>query len=342
VTIMRRPVRCSNISKRLVAPHETRARRRDWHNRRHHAFTLIELIVCVAIIMVLIALLLPAVQAIRDASRRTQCKNNLFQLGVGLHNYHDVHRTFPPGYVSTVGSSGEDLALGWGWAAMILPFVEHSTLWREIPFDLTAGSPACSTVAASRMKLFVCPSDWGARSTADSYVACFGRGAIGNALDRSDGVFFRNSRIRLCDIDDGALTILVGERSGRVGMSDWAGVFDEAVFISRQSTKSKAMTSTPSRVLGHTGLATSAADSVDVAQGTVSVTAGEYHPARLADMNRTMVPGCSADFGGIHSTGSHFLFVDGAVRFLSIDVDSTVYAALATRAGRELVNGTDF
>src|SRR5260370_39135524 len=102
--------------------------------RQSSGFTLIELLVVIAIIAVLVALILPAVQQAREAARRAECKNNLKQIGLALQNYHGSHNTFPPGYVSTFDSSGNDTGPGWGWAAMILPEFEQTALQNSISF----------------------------------------------------------------------------------------------------------------------------------------------------------------------------------------------------------------
>ena len=108
--------------------------KRRWSLKR--AFTLIELLVVIAIIAVLIGLLLPAIQKVREAANRIRCQNNLKQIGLALHNYHDANNRFPPGYASGVASNGEDTGPGWGWAAQILPHMEQSPLANSIRYSL--------------------------------------------------------------------------------------------------------------------------------------------------------------------------------------------------------------
>src|ERR1700737_1080281 len=109
--------------------------------RSRRAFTLIELLVVIAIIGVLIGLLLPAVQKIRETSNRLKCKNNLKQIGLALHGYHDRMGRLPPGYQTRVAADNSDLGPGWGWAAFLLDDLEQGNLQRQIRFDRGIADP---------------------------------------------------------------------------------------------------------------------------------------------------------------------------------------------------------
>src|SRR6516162_8749056 len=138
------------------------------------AFTLIELLVVIAIIAVLIALLLPAVQSAREAARRAQCTNNLKQIGLALHNYHQALDAFPPGYVSSVDRTvlnacdmdqedqhGVDLGTGWAWGAMILPYLEQQPLYNSINFNLSVAFHQNDTCSLTALSVYLCPTDPG-------------------------------------------------------------------------------------------------------------------------------------------------------------------------------------
>ena len=178
---------------------------------RRSGFTLIELLVVIAIIAVLVALLLPAVQQAREAARRSQCKNNLKQIGLALHNYMETHTKLPPG-----GTYQSGVAAGAGWSvqARILPFVEQASLQNLIDFSKNYNvSPNANTVTSMRLSLFMCPSETNDRSYPDgaityyplNYAANYGSWFVWDpATNRgSDGMFFPNSRLSDRDCTDG-------------------------------------------------------------------------------------------------------------------------------------------
>ena len=141
---------------------------------RSHGFTLIELLVVIAIIAVLIALLLPAVQAAREAARRSQCTNNIKQIGLGLHNYHSAHDAFPPGAINNARARAGNINTDWAqWSpqALLLPFVEQTPLYNAANFSWgynPFGDPCTqinSTVANTVISSFLCPSDTNAGKT---------------------------------------------------------------------------------------------------------------------------------------------------------------------------------
>jgi len=184
---------------------------------RRRAFTLVELLVVIAIIGILVALLLPAIQAAREAARRTQCNNHLKQIGIGLQNYHDTYRIFPPSYVN----NGPEIM--WGWGLLILPQMEHQALYDSID-PVTWGGGGGNPVHRADQNLnlqlkipgYRCPSD-PHRSDTNPYFAATGAGGASNYVI-SEGVASYDTGIQhtahtMADIIDGTSnTILVGER----------------------------------------------------------------------------------------------------------------------------------
>ncbi len=200
------------------------------------AFTLVELLVVIAIIGILIALLLPAVQAAREAARRIQCAGNFKQVGLALHNYHGSHNKFPPG----VSWDWSESYFGWSWSVYILPYLEQDVLNNAIDFNSTQYWSAGSLeVGAYPIGVYNCPSDpkaggwteWGSgfnqgpnavddfRTTnlcgvADSHL--WGRDAARG--ENCNGVFFAKATIKISDITDGtSSTLCVGEVTGARG-----------------------------------------------------------------------------------------------------------------------------
>lgn len=287
-----------------------------------HAFTLIELLVVIAIIGILIALLVPAVQKVREAAGRLQCQNNLKQIGLGLHNYHDVFRKLPPGYASSVDpSTNADLGPGWGWAAHMLPYLEQGNLHKQIEFSADIGAASNALARVQVLEILRCPAEMmapptfvAAKTTIDiafsSYIGMYGTGEVTNDPGNGNGVFYRNSRTRLTDISDGASnTIMVGERHARLALGAWAGAVTGAE-VPPGMPSPLGPEGAPVLCLGHTG---------EAASGHTP-----NNPTNHVD-----------DFGSDHVTGAHFLFADGSVHLIGNTVSPLVWEALGTRAGNE-------
>ncbi len=293
------------------------------------AFTLLELLVVTAILGVLVALLLAAVQRARAAAGRAQCANNLRQLGVALHNYHGSRAALPPGNVANRPSNPYPFA---GWPTFVLPYIEQEAVWGLVQAAYAANpyfaTPPHDTYKARPQKLFGCPADPRTPGPTTRYQKPGGPfaltaylGVMGQHATSEDGVLYSDSKVRLTDISDGtSSTLMAGERppdpTEEMGWC-YAGV-------GQLSTGSLDM------VLGVR----------ETNQQTVLQAAkcwpGPYHfgPGRVENI-------CDAfHFWSLHPGGANFLFADGSVRFLSYHADS-ILPALATRAGGEVVTLPD-
>ncbi len=223
--------------------------------RRSKGFTLIELLVVIAIISLLVALLLPAVQQAREAARRTECKNNLKQIGLALHGYEAAHGAFPPGYVSSPGIPAmgpvdpqfNDAGQGWGWQTALLPYLEQFALYDSLNLNLPCYDPANSAAVRTPLSIFRCPSDSAGGNPAygdtvnvldinSQTLAVFGRSNyvanVGNSTLwcswpvtlQPNGALYRNSNVRVVDVRDGLTnTVFVGERSSNLADTVWPG-----------------------------------------------------------------------------------------------------------------------
>ncbi len=190
------------------------------------AFTLIELLVVIAIIAVLIALLLPAVQAAREAARRISCVNNLKQLGIALHGYHDVHNTFPAGGWIALPTQPLTRNMNMGWSAAVLPWLEQRPLYDGLNLSFPYNNAVHSTAASTVLAVYLCPSEprktlWNRYpgdlfDSADAdYGGMYGPRGLGNPAFTNNppaGPMIFNRAISLAQITDGASqTIQVGE-----------------------------------------------------------------------------------------------------------------------------------
>ena len=297
------------------------------------AFTLIELLVVISIVAILFALLMPAVQAVREAARRISCRNNLKQLGLALHNYHDTHGVFPVANLK--------LPLRHNWAPFVLPFIEQRNLYDLYNWSVNWDHSDNQQAITTTVSIFKCPSalgnylDWvGPEIRAEtidyappSNVAASAYSGIVPPSSSRRGALTGQKVVRLEDIYDGASkTLLLTECGGR------------PEFWTRDGT------GPPNNQPGDGH----------------SVIAGRVRGAGWADdtnkiplhtftLDGLKVPGPCAinctnnnEAFSFHPGGVNALFADGRVQFLGENIATSIYAALITRAGHEIITGSDF
>jgi prepilin-type N-terminal cleavage/methylation domain-containing protein/prepilin-type processing-associated H-X9-DG protein len=310
-------------------------------SQRRPGFTLVELLVVIAIIAVLVGLLIPAVQKVREASSRMKCSNNLKNLGLALHEFHDTYGKFPPGQAAgPLPEAGVTQAgVNHGWAPFILPYIEQQQLAALYRWDLQAAGPPNQQVLTTQLKMFQCTSvpeqdrymtfgafqSYGGKGACGDYAPTWyvdpdlvpflvARGLIDSPTDHR-GVLVPNEMTRLAAITDGASnSILLAEDAGRP--RQWRA--------------------------GHAG-------------PDQTVLGGPW----AAFNNGIMLQGASPDGAtrpgqcainctnerevySFHPGGANAVFADGSVRFLKAGMSIRVLAALVTRAGGEVVSDRDY
>jgi prepilin-type N-terminal cleavage/methylation domain-containing protein len=298
------------------------------------AFTLIELLVVIAIIAVLIGLLLPAVQKVREAANRAKCSNNLKQIGLALHNYHDANGSFPPGYIEL-----KPLTDRANWITLILPYFEQDNVFKLYdPKSTVGGSPTNFALNRQKQPVFKCPSDVDLPPKIYPPDPTLGPWALGNYLANNGlgpmkshteplpsvqkpGVFMVNSKVRIADIRDGTSnTLLVTEClnvPGEGTNEDWRGnlTYPENCLFHWNYTPN---TNNPDWLRKGLCVSTPRAPCI----GTHSA---------YSDRNEIVSARSQ------HSGGVQVLLGDGGVRFVSDNIALATWQALGSPAGGEVV-----
>ena len=279
---------------------------------RRRAFTLVELLVVIAIIGILVALLLPAVQAAREAARRTACLNNVSQVGLALHNFEFHFESLPPGVTNPEGPiRNEPKGSHVGWIVSVLPYLEQNVLASK--FDVAAGAyaDANSLVRSTPIPTLMCASspvpyqrDDAAPARSD-YAGCYHDIEAPIDVD-NNGLLFLNSKVRYAEIQDGsAMTILVGEALTNPESLGW-------VSGTRATLRNTGAIEKPRPYLP-----SNAPDSENSGEASGSLSVG--------------------GFGSYHPGGLNIGFADGSTRFFSQSIDPQILRRLGNRADGEII-----
>ncbi len=316
--------------------------------QKTRGFTLIELLVVIAIIAILVALLLPAVQQAREAARRTQCKNNLKQIGLAFHNYHDIYNTFPPGYISPIANGNATSEPScYGWGALILPQLEQTNLFQSLNVGLVAlhvnaSTPAGLGLLQTPLPMYRCPSDVG--PVLNNYVSPApaanwynmnmfnGSGAVpiatsnyimvsGTGVSTTPAANPSNRAASACG------PMGIGFRNSKINMRDITDGTSNTLLVGERAWKYSQITVGAGVALGFSASIDDQSSSANVKSAAMAVIGLGYNGINWSANNQVHQ---TRGFSSAHTGGAQFVLCDGSVRLISenIDYKTTDNAAL--------------
>lgn len=312
------------------------------HPKQRRGFTLIELLVVIAIIAVLIALLLPAVQQAREAARRTQCKNNLKQIGLAMHNYHDVFLSFPSGYIAKIpqNKTSSERSL-WSWGAFILPFLEQTALHDTLDvgnrlLEQNLATPAGLAALQTPLPMYRCPSDTGpalnnfdaslSDNPSDSAANWYIRTVTSNGSDRipiatSNYVMVANpsdSTTPPAFFADYGPPSGVGFQNSSISFGDITDGTSNTLLVGERAWRYDNLTVGAANALGFSAEVCNPSSSANIKSAQLSALGISYDGINWSATNRIHQ---GRGFSSTHTGGAHFLMCDGSVLFISENVD---------------------
>jgi prepilin-type N-terminal cleavage/methylation domain-containing protein/prepilin-type processing-associated H-X9-DG protein len=325
---------------------------------RKTGFTLIELLVVMAIIGLLVGLLLPAVQAARESARRTQCTNNLKQIGLALHQFESHKKVFPAGYVTSpndatmgpIDANFNDAGPGWGWLTLIMPYIEESSAYARLNLRLKCWDPANAAAVRTPVPAYLCPSDaFGQNPNTTNTVniadtnnrpsgVIYGRANYVSSVGSStlwcswpitlqpNGVVYRDSKTRIADVTDGlSKTVFAGERSSDLADSVWPGIYPTSGHWSYP----------PFASIGTGGLNTNY-DGPGAYVGAHGGPCPYENPVVIHPPNSPY--GHSDQMESMHPGGVNILMGDGSVTLYNDESSLALWVALISRNGAEVTD----
>jgi prepilin-type N-terminal cleavage/methylation domain-containing protein/prepilin-type processing-associated H-X9-DG protein len=308
-------------------------------------FTLIELLVVIAIIAILIAMLLPAVQQAREAARRSQCKNNLKQIGLALHNYMDTNKLFPPSNVNNISIH-----------ARLLPFMDLKPVYQTVDFNNAYSHVNNTTARMTQLPALVCPSDTDNGAVAalggrNSYYGNVGSeivytlpsavvGGTNYGMPNPNGVFYQQSNIKAADIKDGLSSTaafsehLIGDGNNAIS-TPVSDTFQPGTYPATADQALADCRAVDVTDLSKQGYSNIGAPWLQPYHSTTMY----YHVAPPNDRSCMFPPGrIMTTANSRHPGGVHMALCDGSARFINKSIDLTVWRALGTRAGSEILS----